>query len=850
MAKGEVRYRLTLDAKDFTSGIKVAQKEFEGFVGQLGSGAGSLGKVAAAMGPVGVAAAAAMGVATAGVGAFTKVTIDAAVAAVDFAGKISDLSTKTGISGEALQKLGFAGAYVGTSMESMAVAVSKMQQHMVKAPEDFKQLGLSLEYIKTLAPEKQFEAVGKAIQSIEDPAQRTAATVAFFGKSGQEAMKVLSVSMDETSEAAERLGIIMGDSTREALDDLGDSVTVLKTTWDHLLMNFGGAIAEMPEVKQAVDAITEALGEMSRFVLANKGDIQALVKIAIVPMADAVVDLFHAVQFLISGLVTLKNLVSGGWLEKMAKALLPKSSGSAGIGEGSGLSSSSRLMGDGKKAPTWTDPATLKKYEEELRKAQAAEDKFTAHVKDNAYQQFLGIQDVFNKRSKAQVKVLDDSLRREYEHADKLTKIGQQNAEVFAQMYKVAGAQVGAIFDEVAVGIGGVWGEMFHDLGTMTAKWVADNKAGLGDWIAGHQKAVQVAIAGIQAVFAAYQGGAASKSPGKGALGGAAKGAAAGLSFGVPGVIVGAFVGGIAGYLGGKKGQSAELKELNAELKRVQDEAKKAGVNLAVAFNPKNAQSLKTAIDEINKAMDTQAEATQALDDAMDRYGITVSELGPAFAQQKLDEQAGQLIKDWQILNAAGVDHLVLAEKLGPAFNEYVDTAVKAGAEIPQAMKPIIDDLYMQGKLVHENGEAYTEEEYKALKYGQTTTEMFQGLLKKIEELVNALLHIPNTSTTHTIHTVHTGDGGGGDDDGGGDDERNRGRTPLAGGFEGMVNRPRTFLVGENGPEYMSVRKPGDKGGFDMGSLEAKLDGLRDDFRRYSQAQGGIVRDAVLLGRA
>ncbi len=868
----EVRYRLTLDAKDFTSGIKVATKEFEGFVSQLGSGAGSLGKVASAMGPVGVAAAAAMGVATAGVGAFAKATIDAAVAAVDFAGKISDLSTKTGIGGEALQKLGFAGSLVGTSMESMSQAVAKMQQHMVKAPEDFKQLGISLDKIKNLAPEKQFQEIGKAIQSIEDPAQRTAATLAIMGKGGQEAMKALSVDMEEAGRQAERLGIIMGDSTRKALDSLGDSVTVLKTTWDHLLMNFGGAIAEMPEVKQAVDAITEALGEMSRFVLANKSDIQALVKVAIVPMADAVVDLLHGIQFLISGLVTLKNLVSGGWLEKMAKALLPKGSGSSGVGEGSGVTAHGYLVQPkDAKPPGWVDPAIIKKQQEELARARKEQEKeeqthlaFLEKIRhDTAMKELKADEDFWKK----QVQMADDygkkllekilkeqadaakakeghafiaqyALQQEAAQLDKSAAKWQTYGDVIATVAN----QMGGVLGPAVAGVGAIFDALsFHQQQAAENLRVNSDKAMTS---AQKWQAAAVAAAGAIEIYQSAKAGASAK---KGAISGAAKGAAIGTSI-MPGygTAIGAVAGGIIGFFGGKSGQKKELAELNAQIKQLQEQARQAGQTLNVAFNPKNAQSMKQAIEDMNRALGLQTAATGALHDAMDRYGITVGQLGPEFAKQELDQKAAALLQDYQLLTAAGVDHNAVIAAMGPNMQEYVNMSLQAGTSIPEAMRPVIQAMIDQGLLLDQNGQAYTSVEQAGLSFSQTMTEQFGTLISKINELVSALLGIPNVSRTVTVTTRHEDDNG--NVDGGGD---NGGRTPLAGGFEGMVNRPRTFLVGEAGPEYMSVRKPGEAGvaGFNVGELQSELQGMRADLKVFTRELPRSIRDQHALGR-
>lgn len=311
------------------------------------------------------------------------------------------------------------------------------------------------------------------------------------------------------------------------------------------------------------------------------------------------------------------------------------------------------------------------------------------------------------------------------------------------------------------------------------------------------------------------------------ALQGAAAGAKMGASFGPIGAAAGAAIGGIMGFINAGKKMKAEVEKMytdfvkaaggidalkksaadagvsleevmknkgtkNVEamkkaiadakdkmdafksvadkvgvstMKELEAKAKAAGISMKAVFDAKTVEEYKSAMEAVGKQFDTLNEANQKLNSAMEKYGITIDQLGPKMRQQKLDEQAMGLFEDWQLLIGAGVDMNVLIEKMGPNMMEYVNTAVTAGATIPQAMKPAIDAMYEQGKLIHENGQAYTQAEYEALKYGTTQAEMFDKLIEKITTLVNALLGIPqevNTTVTTTHREVNAGGGGGG----------------------------------------------------------------------------------------
>jgi hypothetical protein len=83
-------------------------------------------------------------------------------------------------------------------------------------------------------------------------------------------------------------------------------------------------------------------------------------------------------------------------------------------------------------------------------------------------------------------------------------------------------------------------------------------------------------------------------------------------------------------------------------------------------------------------------------------------------------------------------------------------------------MRPIIEDMIEQGKLLDDNGEAYESVEDAGITFAESVAEATSRLIDKIEELVNALLGIPNVERTITINEEHAGGGGGSDEEPGG----------------------------------------------------------------------------------
>ena len=153
-------------------------------------------------------------------------------------------------------------------------------------------------------------------------------------------------------------------------------------------------------------------------------------------------------------------------------------------------------------------------------------------------------------------------------------------------------------------------------------------------------------------------------------------------------------------------------------------------------FDAKTVDQFNAAVAEVNGLLGNQEAAQAALADATQRYGFTIEELGPAMQRQELDSQAGQLLQDFKLLTASGIDVGTVISKMGPNLLEFVNTSKAAGQAIPEAMRPMIDQLIASGQLVDENGNAFESAEAAGISFSQTMTEQFQTLIEKIDSFV------------------------------------------------------------------------------------------------------------------
>jgi hypothetical protein len=178
-------------------------------------------------------------------------------------------------------------------------------------------------------------------------------------------------------------------------------------------------------------------------------------------------------------------------------------------------------------------------------------------------------------------------------------------------------------------------------------------------------------------------------------------------------------------------------------------------------FNAKTVEEFNAAVSEVTGLLGNQEAATQALKEATDRYGFSIEELGPTFQRQELDAQAGQLLKDFSLLTASGIDVATVIAKMGPNLLEFVNTSRSAGQAIPEAMRPMIDQLLASGQLVDENGKAFATAEEAGITFAQSLTEGMAAVVDEIRNLVAALTGIPrDVTTTVHVNTEHTSTGG------------------------------------------------------------------------------------------
>lgn len=188
---------------------------------------------------------------TLGIGA--AITAPLLIAAQQFASmgsQINDAAARTGLSTTAVQELGYAAEQTGASFEDVEVGIKKMQRTVFEAAAGSKSarealagLGLTVEQLKDLRPEAQFELLASRISDIKDPAAHTAVSLEIFGKSGTKLIPMLQELAAQTAHLHE-LGTIMSPADIALADKFGDTMDDVWKQIRAVTAQIGAAVAQ------------------------------------------------------------------------------------------------------------------------------------------------------------------------------------------------------------------------------------------------------------------------------------------------------------------------------------------------------------------------------------------------------------------------------------------------------------------------------------------------------------------------------------------------------------------------------------------------------------------------------
>lgn len=300
--------------------------------------------------------------------------------------------------------------------------------------------------------------------------------------------------------------------------------------------------------------------------------------------------------------------------------------------------------------------------------------------------------------------------------------------------------------------------------------------------------------------------------------------------------------------------------QMHGGLDALNVKAAAAGVTLAALLDAKNPKAYEQAIKDLNAAFEFQAKSMQTLEDTAKKYGLSLEELGPAWARAELDKKAQELFRDFKVLTAGGVDIDVVITKMGQSMNAFVVEALKTGSEIPAAMAPMLQRMVELGLLVDKDGKAITNLDDAGIKFSETMTEGFSRVVAEVQKLTEAIARGLGLSLDDTIkkigkipakipveiHYRETGDV----PDAPEAPEAPEGFAHGSGGLRNFGRGTRAILHGKEAVLTEGQFNHRTSGGGTDGLLLSELRGLRSAIENMPYLMEKRARDGHLLGTA
>ncbi|HMN97431.1 MAG TPA: hypothetical protein PKC43_06255 [Phycisphaerales bacterium] len=209
---------------------------------------------------------------------------------------LQKMSARTGASAEALSELGVAAQLSGTSVEVMEKGIRTMQRTIAEAAngsamaaDSLALLGLSAAKLAGMSPDRQLEAIADGLAAITDDAQRTAAAMRVFGRSGAELIPMLSggsAGIAAMRKQAHDLGLTVSTETANSAARLNDALFLLFATVKKVSFEIGAALA--PAVERFAKVAAPIVASVIRWVKANQQIVVAVAKVTLVVLAAGI----------------------------------------------------------------------------------------------------------------------------------------------------------------------------------------------------------------------------------------------------------------------------------------------------------------------------------------------------------------------------------------------------------------------------------------------------------------------------------------------------------------------------------------------------------------------------------
>lgn len=261
---GKVSAVFTASTSGLTAGVKSAQSSFRGLQSStkgLESSMRALVAINATQLFASVASSALSGV---------RSLVSFGQAQADIVDNASKLAARLGMTYGEFAGLSLAADLAGVSMETVGAASQKAEIAFAKAAGGsktaiaaFDTLGLSVDQLNGMSAADRFDAIASSIAALPTEAQRAAAAVQIFGKSGSQLLPLFAGGAEGIAAAraeAERLGLTLTNAQGQNVEAMNDSFTMVGKTIQGVVQQVTAFLA--PAITAIANQFTKFVGDV------------------------------------------------------------------------------------------------------------------------------------------------------------------------------------------------------------------------------------------------------------------------------------------------------------------------------------------------------------------------------------------------------------------------------------------------------------------------------------------------------------------------------------------------------------------------------------------------------------
>ena len=781
---GDYAVEILIKAKDLAqAAIAQVTGELQGLSAEAKGATGNTGMLKGALG--GLVA----GATVAGAGALVKNFIDASSA-------IEDMHERTDLGYAALQRFKFGAEQTGTTLEAVVNAVQHLQKNLVDGDNStvgaLGKLGLSLEELRDLKPEDQFELITSKIAAVQDPAERTQLRMALLGKAGKD----LAADFKTLGDEAQSAGLVLSDGTIKAADDTGDAFDKLLAVGKSLIGSVLGPL--MPVLSGVAGGLASVAGWLNKIIdpTVHWARVTSDVTSALQALNLVAQDTPNVVGAAAAGVETWKKAV-----EDRAKAPI----GDTLEHEDAIVKELTKSIDDSRKKSDEAAEAT-KRW---IAQYSAGSVISAATEAVNRIQQLGGVSKIAADKQAELYKTVSDGVAELQRAGQGNSALAQKLGDVATQLRPVLVNQRGlnemmAQVPPIAYAYAGAISQSAQELlgltktGTLASHAVADMNVQIAatpaplkassDAVDAYRNKLGPFASAVQDTFAKLPGLIQQGLTGGGGIGGALKAAFSNLgsdlggsllqplfdklkkplidglgkTFGgaisamIPGIgsAIGALAGPLVNAVGGLfskifKRESIEVNKLRESfvqahggLAALNKMVVEAGGNLDTFLKVSKKDDLAKQIDYVNQLLGDQVDKQAHVNDLLEKYGISWEKAGDAVKKANIAAQAEEIVNDFTDLTKAGVDVVTVTGAMKDKINAFVAAALRTGQEIPASMKPVLQKMVDLGELTDENGNKLTD--LSKLTFAETLTQGFDRVVGKLDTLIDRLGGVSN----------------------------------------------------------------------------------------------------------